>query len=519
MRNILKCFITMLLTAVPVLSIVACSKNNGDGNSSFEHSEENVIDPIVRAKNLIDTEVNKNYREKIFTANVLRISDSDIKNTMIPLVERAQTEVVVLENKKEICQNILRILQNDLIASLNKKLKTEMVYFANINTPASFTNEKARFNVTEVSFDQMVKVLGDLKNSNSRVEHLVSESSNSNDYYVYKLKLEIELDLLLKQGQAAHNIYLDIYLTQDKDTFVNKRAELTELVKNHISNNITFNLEWLEFQALNKKNIQNQILKQINGNTKGKLNISNGLLKTNLLINSLNSKTKPEEYLEFLKVSDNGEMSDKIKRFIIEDANFKINNPNFREMPDSKEILLGNFTFTFWNATYFQLPLQRIALENMKIKVTKGAFETQLLNIAEVMMYYFLNVFCEKKTYRGPNKNSLYLIIPKEVWRTYVNLTGDSRQNKVFNVGTKFQGIFNSAIVNHNEQLLQKKKFKGFKSLTDKILITVTGNKMGSIGSWDSHSGLKGVNVELKFGFFSLNLLQDANFWYGLAIE
>lgn len=335
----------MLLTAIPVLSVVACSKNNDDISES---SEENaIVNPLVRAKNLIDEEVMNKHQEKIYTANSLGLNDSQIKSTMNPLVNKAQVEnfAVYLENNEQISEQILRILQNDLISSINRKLKEKMIYFANINTPTSFSKDKSRFIVTKVSFDQMIRVLGDLKNKQSN--SLNSQSEDNNKHYVYKLQLSIELDLALKQGQATHNIYLDIYLTQDEKAFTNRITKLTALVQKHIKENVTFDLEKINFQALSETNIKKQILNQINSNNEEKLSISNTGLKRNLLINSLNSTTSSKEYLEFLKISNVVEMNTKISDFITKDREFQKHNSDFVSALDNREILLGSFDFTF----------------------------------------------------------------------------------------------------------------------------------------------------------------------------
>ncbi|WP_339024375.1 hypothetical protein [Spiroplasma endosymbiont of Agriotes lineatus] len=523
MINILKCFITMLLTVAPVLNVVACSKNNGD--SSSEHSEGTaIVDPIIQAKNLINEEILDKHREKIYTANSLGLNDSQIKSTMIPLVDQAQVgnSVVYLGNNEQISEQILRILENELIGSINRKLKEKMIYFANISTPTSFTKDRSRFIVTKVSFDQMIKVLGDLKNK--KADNLTSDS-DSNSYYVYKLQLSIELDLVLKQGQTTHNIYLDIYLTQDKTTFDNKVIELTGLVRKHVKENVAFDLENLKFQALNEKNIKKQILNQINSNDEEKLVISNTGLKRNLLINSLNSTTNSREYLEFLKVSDGTEMNTKIKNFITKDKEFQIYNSDFATAPDDKMILLGSFDFTFWNSTYFDLPLQRIELKDNKITVSKGAFETHLLNISEVLKYYFSKVFSEKKKIRNASRNSIYLIVPLSVWKKYIDLTDGADDNKVFNRGKKMNKIFQETIEEHNKKLLQGSSFNfnkfkifTFKSLTDEIKIVVHWDSTKTIGAYRGHSGLSSTSAQLEFGFFTLNIIKNDDFWYGLVV-
>ncbi|WP_342264768.1 hypothetical protein [Spiroplasma endosymbiont of Clivina fossor] len=521
MRNILKYLITMLLMAIPVLSVVACSKNNDDISES---SEENaIVDPLAQAKNLINEEILSKHREKIYTANNLGLNDSQIKNTMAPLVSQAQAEnsTVYLENNEKISEQILRILENDLIGSINRKLRDKMIYFANISNPTSFTKDKSKFIVTKVSFDQMIRVLGDLKNRQS--DNLNSQSNGDNKHYVYKLQLCIELDLVLKQGQATHTIYLDIYLTQDRTTFTNKISELTELVREHIKANVTFNLEKLKFQALSETNIKNQILNQINSNNEEKLSISNTGLQRNLLINSLNLTTNSmEEFLEFLKISDGVAINTKIRGFITEDKAFQKYNSDFDSAPDNKEIFLGSFDFTFWNATYFDLPLQRIELKDNRITVSKGAFETQLLNISEVLSYYFSKVLSEKNKIRGSQYNSVYLIVPRAIWRKYVKLTNGTDDNKVFNFHKKMYKIFQETIEGHNKKLLQESRFKGsvFKPLTDEIKILVSPSPWDrgkqTIGAYSGYSGLSGISVQLEVGFFTLNIIKNAKFWYGL---
>ncbi|WP_215826304.1 hypothetical protein [Spiroplasma endosymbiont of 'Nebria riversi'] len=518
MRNILKYLITMLSTAIPVLSVVTCSKNNDDTSESSE--EKVIVDPIVQAKNLINEEILDKHREKIYTANSLGLNDSQIRSTMTPLVSQAQdgNSAVHLENNEKISEQILRILQNDLIGSINRKLRDKMIYFANISNPTSFTRDKSRFIVTKVSFDQMIRVLGDLKNRQS--DNLNSQSDDSNNYYVYKLQLSIELDLVLKQGQTTHNIYLDIYLTQDKTAFANKISELTALVREHIKANVTFDLEKLKFQALSETNIKKQILNQINSNNEEKLSISNTGLKRNLLINSLNSTTNSKEYLEFLKISDGVGINTKISDFITKDKEFQKYNSDFVSAPDNKEIFLGSFDFTFWNSTYFELPLQRIELKDNRITVSKGAFATQLLNISEVLRYYFSKVFSEKSKFRGNNRDSVYLIVPLPVWKKYMSLTNGADEIKVFNIGKKMYKIFQDTIEEHNKKLLQERGFEGsiFISLTDKTKILVTWNAKQAIGAYRGYSGLSSVSAQLEVGFFTLNIIKNADFWYGLAI-
>ncbi|WP_338981425.1 hypothetical protein [Spiroplasma endosymbiont of Eupeodes luniger] len=515
MRNILKNLITMVLTAIPVLSVVACSKNNDDISES---SEENaIVDPLVQAKNLINEEVMNRHREKIYTANSLALNDSQIKNTMDPLVSKANLEssAVYLENNEQISEQILRMLQNDLIGSINRKLKDKMIYFANIKTPTSFIKDKARFIVTKVSFDQMIRVLGDLKGKES---HKLNIKFDSREHYVYKLQLWIELDLALKQGQATHNIYLDIYLTQDKKAFTNKITELTALVQEHIKANVTFDLEKMNFQALSEKNIKNQILNQINTNNEEKLIISNTGLQTNLLINSLNSTTNPKEYLKFLKISNTIEMNTKISDFLTKDEKFQKSNSDFATAPADKQICLGKFDFTFWNATYFDLPLQRIVLKDNMIVASKLSFETQLLNISEVLVYYFSKVFSEKNKIRGSYKDSVYLIVPSSVWKKYVNLTNGVEDNKVFNTGKKMDKIFQDTIEEYNKKLLLESRFSSsvFKSLTKETKILVQWDAKKTQGAFRRHSGLSNASVQLEAGFFTLNIIKDGNFWYGL---
>ncbi|WP_338967355.1 hypothetical protein [Spiroplasma endosymbiont of Lonchoptera lutea] len=516
MRNILKNLITMLLTAIPVLSVVACSKNNDDISES---SEENaIVNPLVQAKNLIDEEVMNKHQEKIYTANSLGLNDSQIKSTMNPLVNKAQVEnfAVYLENNEQISEQILRILQNDLISSINRKLKEKMIYFANINTPTSFSKDKSRFIVTKVSFDQMIRVLGDLKNKKSN--SLNSQSEDNNEHYVYKLQLSIELDLALKQGQATHNIYLDIYLTQDERAFTNRITELTALVQKHIKENVTFDLEKINFQALSETNIKKQILNQINSDNEEKLSISNTGLKRNLLINSLNSTTSSKEYLEFLKISNGVEMNTKISDFITKDREFQKHNSDFVSALDNREILLGSFDFTFWNATYFELPLQRIELKDNKIKVSKASFETQLLNISEVLVYYFSKVFSEKNKFRGSHNDSVYLIVPPSVWKKYVNLTNGGEGNKIFNTSKKMHKIFQDTIEEYNKKLLLESRFSSsvFKPLTDETKILVQWNPKKTQGAYRGHSGLSNASAQLEVGFFTLNIIKDGIFWYGL---
>ncbi|WP_346350367.1 hypothetical protein [Spiroplasma endosymbiont of Calodromius spilotus] len=518
MKNILKYLITMLMlsTAIPVLSVVACSKNNNDISESSE--EKVIVDPIVQAKNLINEEILNKHREKIYTANSLGLSDTQIRSTMTPLVSQAKSgnSAVYLENNEKISEQILQILQNDLIGSINMKLREKMTYFANISNPTSFTKDRARFTVTKVSFDQMIRVLSDLKNRKSN--NLNSQSDDSNKYYVYKLQLLIELDLVLKQGQATHNIYLDIYLTQDKTAFENKISELTPLVREHIKANVTFDLEKLEYQALSETNIKKQILNQINSNNEEKLSISNAGLKPKLLINSLNSTTNFIK--EFLKISDAVEINTKISDFITKNNEFQKYNSDFVSAPDNKEIFLGSFDFTFWNSTYFDLPLQRIELKDNKITVSKGAFATQLLNISEVLNYYFSNVFSEKSKFRSNSRNSVYLIVPLTVWKKYMSLTNGADDLKVYNVRKKMNKIFQDTIEEHNKKLLQERNFKRsvFKTLTDETKILVNWNFRQIIGAYRGYSGLSSVSVQLEVGFFILNIIKNADFWYGLKI-